>query len=682
MLEEIYRQLACDLMRQFHSLGWTTGTGGAMGILNQETNRIIMTPSAVQKERLHPSNVFVLDKNGNIIEQGKPTEHQIRYEHIPKTIRVSSCCSSIMQHFQLYPEKTGCVIHTHSMKANLVSLLFKGYDEIIIKDLHMIRAIKGYNSDDISKIIIPIIPNEKRESDLVMPIRNALIKYPNSFAILIRSHGIYVYGKDWRQAKIHCEAFEYLFEQVLFLEKIKSRKQLAQLVIGNNSNSNGNIGGGGGDRKSGDYTSHKEYPLFLYKNHPFITSSRLKNKDNVVAMLKSLNWNDKNNSVLLIDQKKLPGEFDTVECKTYIEMGKEIKNMTIRGAPAIGVAGAYGMVLAAKEFASNNDSNDGNDLVKFEAFMTQAKAYLDASRPTAVNLVWATNRMEEIIGRCIGGIGGISINRNTRSSNVVNNIISILLNEANEIFLDDINTNVNIGEYGNYLIKPNYRIMHHCNTGSLATACGGTALGVIYKSFYDNKNIFVYVNETRPRLQGSRLTSFELSHQGIEHKIVVDGCCAHLMSNNKVDCVIVGCDRVAINGDTANKIGTQTVAMIAKQFGVPMYVACPVQTIDVKCKTGKDIIIEERSMNEIKKIGNFDIVCNDNTQCYNPAFDVSDNKYITAFITQYGICYPPFEKSLMGVVNKYKNDVEKKSNQRIDKYVRQISASLKHRAKL
>ena len=248
---------------------------GAMGILNQETNQL------------------VLDKHVNIIKQGKPNEHLIGNEQIPKKIRIRSCCSSITQHFKIYQEKTCCVTHGHSMPPNLISLLFKGYDEIIFKDLHMIRAIKEYNSDDIDKITIPIIPNDKCQSDLAIPIRNALIKYANNFAILIQSDGICVYGKDCRQANIHCETFEYFFQQVLF-----SRKQLAQLVIGNNSNGCGNI-----DRHRADYTRYKQYPLFLFKNHPFIISSRLKNKDNVVPMLKSLNWNDKNNCALLLDQK-------------------------------------------------------------------------------------------------------------------------------------------------------------------------------------------------------------------------------------------------------------------------------------------------------------------------------------------------------------------------------------------
>ena len=176
----------------------------------------------------------------------------------------------------------------------------------------------------------------------------------------------------------------------------------------------------------------------------------------------------------------------------------------------------------------------------------------------------------------------------------------------------------------------------------------GTALGVITKSFY--------VNETRPRVQGSRLTSWELSRLLIPHQVVVDGCCAHLLSINKVDCIIVGCDRVAINGDTANKINTHSVAVIAYQYGIPLYIACPVSTIDYKCKNGKQIPIEQRNVNEIKCIGNINIA-NPNADCYNPAFDVTPNKFITAFITEYGICYPPFNQSLKKVVKLQQNDM-------------------------
>merc|ERR1712176_35062 len=238
---------------------------------------------------------------------------------------------------------------------------------------------------------------------------------------------------------------------------------------------------------------------------------------------------------------------------------------------------------------------------------------------------------------------------------LIEDIRDILLNEAHSIADEDIAVCAKLGEYGSSLIQKGDGVMHHCNTGSLATVCGGTALAAITKAFYDGKRNTVFVNETRPRLQGSRLTSWELSRMGIDHKVVVDGCAAHLMSKGKIDCIVVGCDRVAANGDTANKIGTHSVAAVAYQYGVPFYVSCPVSTIDLECDEGTDIEIEERDINEIKQIGGVK-VANPDADCYNPAFDVTPHRFITAFITEYGMCYPPFRKTLADAVQQQREE--------------------------
>lgn len=246
-------------------------------------------------------------------------------------------------------------------------------------------------------------------------------------------------------------------------------------------------------------------------------------------------------------------------------------------------------------------------------------------------------------------------------------ISDILLSEAHAIAEEDIAVCAKLGEFGSSVIEKGDGVMHHCNTGSLATVCGGTALGAITKAFYEGKRNRVFVNETRPRLQGSRLTSWELSRMGIEHKVVVDGCTAHLLSKGQIDCIVVGCDRVAANGDTANKIGTHTVATVAHQYGVPFYVSCPVSTIDLECVEGTDIVIEERDSGEIKQIGGVD-VANPDADCYNPAFDVTPYQFVTAFITEYGICYPPFRKTLKRVVQRQREEVRVNMDRKLKVY--------------
>ena len=279
--------------------------------------------------------------------------------------------------------------------------------------------------------------------------------------------------------------------------------------------------------------------------------------------------------------------------------------------------------------------------------------------------------MQDVMNECLK-----QMNATNQHSNWLKEMCDILLNEAHAICAEDIAVCAKLGEYGGTVVEPHDGVMHHCNTGSLATVCGGTALGTITKAFYDGKDIKVFVNETRPRLQGSRLTSWELSRMNIQHKVVVDGCVAHLLSSNQINCIFVGCDRVAVNGDTSNKIGTHTVAVCAHTYGVPFYVSCPVSTIDENCLNGSEIVIEQRNKNEIKKIGGVD-VANPEADFYNPAFDVTPHRFITAFVTEYGLCYPPFKKSLGAVVKRARREVEVRRNETMRRYVAKIKAQSK-----
>lgn len=336
----------------------------------------------------------------------------------------------------------------------------------------------------------------------------------------------------------------------------------------------------------------------------------------------TLKW--ENGKLLLIDQTKLPNEIEYHEDSSLEGVFNSIRIMIVRGAPAIGVAAGYGMYFAAKEIKTNN----------VEDFLREYKEkgeYLKTARPTAVNLEWAINRM---------------VNKaNELKDFEVSNIMSELENEAISIHKEDIEINKTIGENLLTLVKDGDTILTHCNAGSLATSEYGTALSVFYIAKEKGIKLKAYAGETRPRLQGASLTSFELYERGIDVTLITDNMAALVMSQGKIDCVIVGCDRVAANGDVANKIGTYGVSILANHFNVPVYIATPTPTIDLNCETGKDIPIEERDGDEIRKINGTYITPKD-VRVYNPAFDITPSEYISAIVTEKGIVRPPYRENL------------------------------------
>ena len=332
----------------------------------------------------------------------------------------------------------------------------------------------------------------------------------------------------------------------------------------------------------------------------------------------------KDGKLCLLDQRKLPKLFSIFECQNYRDVEFAIKDMVVRGAPAIGVAGAYGLVLAASEFI---------ELPK-EEFLEQMKESVNVignSRPTAVNLMWAVKRIEAII------------EENKEKSNV--DIYKALLAEANTIEKEDLETNKAIARHGNEIVPENATILTHCNTGALATVGYGTALGVIREAYYSGKNIRVFVDETRPRLQGAKLTAWELVQEGIPATLIPDSVAPVLIRDGKIDLIIVGADRVASNGDTANKIGTYMLSQIAKDFNVPFYIAAPISTIDFEIASGEEIVIEERDSMEITHINGVRIAP-EGIEVYNPAFDVTPNSNITGIITEKGIIRQPYSLNL------------------------------------
>ena len=333
----------------------------------------------------------------------------------------------------------------------------------------------------------------------------------------------------------------------------------------------------------------------------------------------------KEDILYLIDQRKLPIEYEIFECKTYKEVDFAIQDMVVRGAPAIGAAAAYGVVLAAKEFISDNKKI-------FLEKMDKALNELNQSRPTAVNLMWAIKRMRDLIEK--------------NKALEVSEIYEKILDEANKIYVEDIETNKTMAKYGNEVIKEGDTILTHCNAGALATAGYGTALGVIREAHYAGKNIFVYADETRPRLQGGKLTAWELVQEGIPAKLIADNVAATLIRDGKIDLIIVGADRIALNGDTANKIGTFMLSVVAKAYNVPLYIAAPISTIDFHIETGDEIEIEERSPEEVTHMNGKRIAA-EGIDVYNPAFDVTPNENIAGIITEKGILRPPYKENIL-----------------------------------
>lgn len=317
----------------------------------------------------------------------------------------------------------------------------------------------------------------------------------------------------------------------------------------------------------------------------------------------------------LLDQRKLPGKIEYFKAKTYKDVEYAIADMVVRGAPAIGAAGAYGVYLAAREF-SNLPRQE------FITRLHEANRCLAAARPTAVNLTWAVERMERLLQE--------------KQERSVGEIVELLLSEADTICREDIETNRAMARHGNQVVPERATILTHCNTGTLATVDYGTALGVIREAHNSGKKIHVYADETRPRLQGARLTAFELVEEGIPATLISDTVAPTLLRDGKIDLVLVGADRIAANGDTANKIGTYMLSEIASKFQVPFYVVAPTSTIDFAIASGEEITIEERSPEEVTHIEGVRIAP-EGIDVYNPAFDVTPAENITGIITEKGI---------------------------------------------
>ncbi|MDO5021886.1 MAG: S-methyl-5-thioribose-1-phosphate isomerase [Eubacteriales bacterium] len=340
---------------------------------------------------------------------------------------------------------------------------------------------------------------------------------------------------------------------------------------------------------------------------------------------------DKNSALVIIDQTQLPNNVEMLHLTEIKDIWEAIYLLKVRGAPAIGVAAAIGVYLSAKKI-------DINDYDEFYKQFKEAKDYLASSRPTAVNLFWALNRMEKVVL--------------DNADKPVSEIKELLHKEAVLIRDEDVEVCKAIGEYGLTLIKDGYGILTHCNAGQLATVKYGTALAPLHLGAERGMKFKVFTDETRPLLQGIRLSAFELFSNGIDTTVICDNMASQVMKNGWVDAIFVGCDRVAANGDAANKIGTSGVAILAKHYGIPFYVCGPTSTIDMDILSGDDIPIEERKPEEVTEMWYKKRMAPEGVNVYNPAFDVTDHSLITAIITEYGIARAPYDKSLKEIFEK------------------------------
>jgi methylthioribose-1-phosphate isomerase len=339
-------------------------------------------------------------------------------------------------------------------------------------------------------------------------------------------------------------------------------------------------------------------------------------------MIRTIEWTDA--GVVMLDQRLLPTQEIYRTYTNHSEVAEAIRSMVVRGAPAIGVAAAMGIALGV------NTSNPVS-LAELDVLFERICSDIASTRPTAVNLFWAVERMKAVY-------------RSTRPQGIPA-IRSALIHESIVMHAEDIEANRAMGRFGQELIPNKARVLTHCNAGALATAGYGTALGVIRAAVEAGKQIEVYADETRPFLQGARLTAWELRKDSIPVTIITDNMAGHFMQKGKIDCVIVGADRIAANGDVANKIGTYSVAVLAKENGVPFFVAAPISTLDLSIPDGSHIPIEERDPDEVRKIMGVSITPID-AKVANPAFDVTPNRYVHAIITDRGIARPPFHESL------------------------------------
>lgn len=364
---------------------------------------------------------------------------------------------------------------------------------------------------------------------------------------------------------------------------------------------------------------------------------KIKMSSKSILDYETVDINLESKELVIIDQTKLPVNIEIIRLSTAKEIWDAIYLLKVRGAPAIGVAAAFGLYILATQIKAE-------DLDTFYAEFVKQKDYLNSSRPTAVNLSWALKRMDKLACQVIKDNAGKA------DKEIIDAVLETLKNESVAIKEEDIAVCKAIGENGLSLVKPGDGILTHCNAGQLATCKYGTATAPIYLGYERGYNFKVFADETRPLLQGARLTAFELHSAGVDVTLICDNMSATVMKQGKINAVFVGCDRVAANGDTANKIGTSVVATVAKRYNVPVYICAPTSTIDLDTPTGDEIKIEQRPDKEVTEMWYKERMAPEGVKVFNPAFDVTDHDLIAGIVTEYGVAYEPYTESLKKMV--------------------------------
>ena len=537
----------------------------------------LITPSGVCKGRMNPSMIVRCAPDGSLIDGG------------PDGRKPSS---EVALHARVYAlrEDVGAIVHAHPPVATAFAAC--GID---LSDALLPEAVVGLGS-------VPVCPFALPSTDAVA---ESIVPFAADHqAVLLANHGALAWGGDLEEA----------FARMETVEQMAVVQAQAALL------------GGGNELSESDREVLKG--LRTYYADRAATDGPVKARLNEVPVQEeSVALREDGRAVRIVDQTQLPERWCTVDLETPGQVRDAIATLQVRGAPAIGVAAAYGLFVCAQQAAA-----DAHDVHAFRAKLAELVRFLNSARPTAVNLAWALERMESAVA-C-----------NNASS--VEAAMEVLLHECRAIHAETVAASNEIARLGAELLNDGDGVITHCNAGPLACLGYGTGQGPLFAAHEQGKRIHVFVDETRPLLQGARITSMELTRAGIDATLICDNMASVVMSEGRVAACMVGCDRVAANGDVANKIGTAGLAILAHHFGIPFYVLGPTSTIDLSCATGKDIPIELRDGSEIRSMHYARPMAPDNVACYNPSFDVTPHELVSAIITERGIAYPPYTASL------------------------------------
>jgi len=556
------------------------------------------TPTGVSKGFMKEEELVKMSLDGKVLQQGRLAPS-----------------SEIKMHLRIYNEnpKIQAVCHAHPPVATSFAIAGISLDKAIYPE---------------ALVNLGVVPVARYSTPGSQGVPDSVAPYCRDYnALLLANHGALTWGGSLMEAWYRLEALEHY--ATIFMN--------TEFVIGKANAL--------GSEQIGELVKIQE-KLGIQSGglRTFALQDTAKKAENIFSIdvlstdiltINTVDLDEERKALKIIDQTKLPGKVEILYLTKQEDIYQAIYLLKVRGAPAIGVAAAIGLYLAALEI--NEESYDG-----FYSRLKKAKDYLAVSRPTAVNLFWALDRMEKVALDHKGQAPA--------------KLKELLHDEAIKIRDEDIQVCKSIGEHGLELIKNGDGILTHCNAGQLATVRYGTALAAVYLGRERGMNFKVFCDETRPLLQGARLSAFEMVSAGVDTTLICDNMASMVMKNGWVKACFVGCDRVASNGDTANKIGTSGVAILAKHYGIPFYVCAPTSTIDMSIKEGKDIVIEERKAEEVTEMWYRERMAPLGVKVFNPAFDVTDHDLITAIVTEFGIVRPPYSESLKAIFEKKARD--------------------------